>query len=149
VLLGIAPATPKQSQMEITFIPPWILSCLSMDEERQLHFNCALSALLIVVTLPLLSVIPHICLAQTLLGIPCPGCGITHALTAMARLDLRLSWNSNPAGMALALLFIFQLVVRPLALFIPETSRTVGRAGRWLSTATGIALMAVWIERVL
>jgi uncharacterized protein DUF2752 len=135
--------------MEITFIPRWILSWFSADEERRLHLNCAVSALLILAAIPLLRFIPHICLAQTLLGIPCPGCGITHALAALGRFDLRGSWLANPAGMALALLFIFQLIVRPMALFIPEASRNVSAAGRWLSTATVIALMAVWIWRVI
>jgi hypothetical protein len=141
--------------MEITFIPRWILSCLFADEERRFHFNCAVSALLIVAALPLLYVIPflraipHFCLAQTLFGIPCPGCGITHALLALALFDLRGSWNANPAGFALTLLFIFQLFVRPLAILVPAASKNISRVGRWFSSASVIALMVVWILRVI
>jgi hypothetical protein len=141
--------------MEITFIPRWILSYFSADEERRFHLNCALSALLIVATLPVLNVIPllraipHVCLTQTLIGIPCPGCGITHALLALMRFDLRGSCNANPAGFALALLFVFQMFVRPLAILVPETSRNISRAGRWFSSATVFALMVVWIVRVI
>jgi hypothetical protein len=135
--------------MEITFIPRWILTYFSADEERRFHFNCALSALLIVTALPLLRIVPHVCLAQTLLGIPCPGCGITHALAALARFNLRGAWNANPAGFALVLLFIFQMLARPLAILVPETSGNISRMGRWLSSATVFALMVVWIERVI
>jgi hypothetical protein len=135
--------------MEITFIPQWMLARLFADEERRSHFNCALSALLIMATIPLLKIIPHFCLAQALLGIPCPGCGITHALAALGQFDLRSAWIANPAGIVLGLLFVFQLTVRPLAIFVPETSRNISQSGRSLSTATVIALMAVWIWRLI
>ncbi len=135
--------------MEITFIPRWVLAYFFADEERRFHFNCAFSALLIAAAIPLLNIIPHICLAQALLGIPCPGCGITHALAALAHFDLRAAWIANPSGIALAFLFVFQITMRPLALFIPGTSRIISQVGRWLSAATVFALMAVWILRVI
>jgi hypothetical protein len=135
--------------MEITFIPRWVLAYFFAEEERRFHFNCAVSALLIVGGVPLLRVIPHVCLAQALLGIPCPGCGITHALAALRRFDFRAAWIANPAAMAPGLLFAFQIFVRPVALFIPRISENVSRVGRWLSAATIFALMAVWILRLI
>jgi hypothetical protein len=135
--------------MEITFIPRWMLAWLFVDEERRFHFNCAVSALLIVAAIPLIKVVPHVCLAQALLGIPCPGCGITHALAALRHFDLRAAWIANPAAIALGLLFVFQIFVRPAALFIPRISGNVSHVGRWLSAATIFALMAVWILRLI
>jgi Protein of unknown function (DUF2752) len=135
--------------MEITFIPRWILAWLFVDEDRRFHLNCAVSALLIVAGIPLLKVIPHICLAQTLLGIPCPGCGITHALAALGHFDLRAAWIANPAAMVVGLLFAFQIFARPAALFIPRISGNVSRAGRCLSAAAIFALMAVWVLRLI
>jgi hypothetical protein len=134
--------------MEITFIPQWFLARLCADEERRVHLNCVLSAIAVLAALPFLSYLPHICLAQTLLHIPCPGCGITRSLLNLSRLDIQLSWRANPAGVVLALLFGFQIIARPIAFFVPTTSRRIGGTARWLSTATVIALLAVWIERL-
>jgi hypothetical protein len=35
------------------------------------------------------------CLWRTLTGLPCPGCGMVHALLAMARGDMRAAWAFN------------------------------------------------------
>jgi hypothetical protein len=38
------------------------------------------------------------CLWQVLLGVPCPGCGMIHALLAIARGSLREAWALNPTS---------------------------------------------------
>ena len=38
------------------------------------------------------------CLFRGLTGLPCPGCGITTSLLALARGDAQASWSANPAG---------------------------------------------------
>jgi hypothetical protein len=140
---------PSALQMEITFIPHSILSYLCASKDRQIHLNSALSALVLIAVFPVVSVLPHFCLAQALFHIPCPGCGITRSLLALENLNLPQSWRSNPAGLSLALLLCFQLFARPIALWIPRTSKSISSGGRWLSSLVGIALFAVWIERLL
>ena len=49
------------------------------------------------------------CLFQSLLGLPCPGCGITTSLLALARGEWQLAMNANPAGPAIVALLIAQM----------------------------------------
>ncbi len=35
------------------------------------------------------------CLWRAVTGLPCPGCGMIHALLAMARGDVRAAWDFN------------------------------------------------------
>ncbi len=35
------------------------------------------------------------CLWRVITGLPCPGCGMTHALLALAHGDLRAAWGFN------------------------------------------------------
>ncbi len=37
------------------------------------------------------------CMVSRLIGRPCPGCGLTRAGLALARLDLSAAWAFNPA----------------------------------------------------
>jgi hypothetical protein len=135
--------------MEIAFIPQWFLARWCADEERRVNLNYLLSAIVVLTALPFLTYIPHVCLAQTLLHIPCPGCGITRSLLSLSRLNIQLSWRANPAGILLALLIGYQIMARPIALFVPGTSRRIGKTARWFSSASGVALLAVWVERLI
>jgi uncharacterized protein DUF2752 len=135
--------------MEIAFIPRWVLVRLYMDDGRRFHLNCALSAVVVLAALPFLSWVPHFCLAQEFLHIPCPGCGITRSIIDLARFEFRKAWDANPAGFLLLFLFSFQLFARPIALIFPRTSGDIGRIGRWISTTTGAALLAVWMARLI
>jgi hypothetical protein len=149
MLIGTPLNTSALFQMEITFVPQWILESLCAREDQRIHLNSALSALLLLCALPLLAMAPHFCLAQTLLHIPCPGCGITRSLLALARMNLSESLAQNPAGISFALMLAFQIFARPVAIFIPRASKSVSAAGQLLSAVTVFALFAVWIDRVL
>lgn len=47
------------------------------------------------------------CVFQHFLHIPCPGCGMTRALRAVLRLDLRGAWGYNPMIFAMPYLIWF------------------------------------------
>jgi hypothetical protein len=38
---------------------------------------------------------PSVCLVRRMTGRPCPGCGMTHALSRLAHGDLRCAWRAN------------------------------------------------------
>ena len=40
----------------------------------------------------------ELCPMKILLGIPCPGCGLTHACLDILTLHWKKAWNWNPAG---------------------------------------------------
>jgi hypothetical protein len=89
------------------------------------------------------------CLFRGLIGVPCPGCGITTSLLALARGDALTSWAANPAGLAVAALLVGQAVVAAVGM------RRAGPAAgdlRWLTRLDRMALAglaAVWVGRLL
>ena len=40
------------------------------------------------------------CLWRAMTGLPCPGCGMIHALLALAHGNLRAAWRFNPGSFA-------------------------------------------------
>lgn len=135
--------------MEIDFCPRWILAKLRIPERSQNHFAILISTLVILLLVPLVQHVPHFCLMKKVLGIPCPGCGISHSLIAAFRLDMATAWFANPAGIGVALLFAFQIIARPLAIARPRAARVVSLISRYGSDFSVIVLFAVWVYRVL
>jgi hypothetical protein len=42
--------------------------------------------------------LPELCLTKSILGVPCPGCGMTRSFIAIAHGQWRRAWNFNPAS---------------------------------------------------
>jgi hypothetical protein len=135
--------------MEINFCPRWILTKLHVPERSRHHFAILISTLLIMLFVPMIPHVPHFCLMKKFLGIPCPGCGISHSLMAAFRIDLARAWGENPAGIAVALLFCYQIVARPVAIALPPASAAVSSISRYGSNISVILLFLVWAYRVL
>jgi hypothetical protein len=135
--------------MEIDICPRWILAKLRIPGQNQHHFALFVSALLVVLSIPVAVRIPHICLLRSLVGIPCPGCGVSHSIMAILRLNPTMAWKANPAGVGVASVFCFQLVARPVAIAVPGTGEFVSRVSRNISNITLAGLLLVWISRVL
>ena len=135
--------------MEINFFPRWILTKLHVPERSQQHLAVLISTLLILLFVPMIPHVPHFCLMKKFLGIPCPGCGISHSLMAAFRIDLTKAWAANPAGIAIALLFCYQMVARPVAIALPRAAELVSSISRYGSNFSVIVLFLVWTYRVL
>jgi hypothetical protein len=103
----------------------------------------------VVALLPLAHFVPRFCVFRSLTGIPCPGCGVTHALLLAFGLDLRESLAANPAGLAVAAVILFQLCLRPLAIAYGRMSSYVVTGSRWLANFATAALFASWIFTLL
>jgi hypothetical protein len=135
--------------MEINFCPQWILTKLRVSERSQYHLAILISTLVVLLLVPIIPHVPHFCLMKKLLGIPCPGCGISHSVMAVFRLDLRKAWFANPAGIGVALLFSFQIVARPFAIALPRAAGLVSSISQYGSNLSVILLLVVWTYRVL
>jgi Protein of unknown function (DUF2752) len=135
--------------MEIDIFPRWILARLHISGQSQQHVALLASALFILVLLPLAIHIPHFCLMQKVLGIPCPGCGILHSMMAFLHLKPVMAWEANPAGVGVASVFCFQLVARPIALMAPRTGNLVSRASHHISNVALGSLLLLWISKVI
>jgi len=135
--------------MEIDFCPRWILAKLRVPERSQQHFAILISTLTALMLVPTIPHVPHFCLMKNFLGIPCPGCGISHSLMAAFRFDLARAWFANPAGVGVAMLFAFQIVARPIAIALPRASTAVSSVSKYGSNFSVILLFLVWAYRVL
>ena len=139
----------SSNQMEFDVCPSWLLSKLCIRQQSRQHFAFFASTLSALVLLPVITYIPHVCLMQAVLGIPCPGCGISHSLTAILRLNLVGAWQANPAGTAVASCCGFQLLARPIAMMSPRTGEMVSKASHHISRAAVGSLLLMWISRVI
>jgi MFS superfamily sulfate permease-like transporter len=84
------------------------------------------------VAMPLLPVHNGIaCPLRTLTGVPCPLCGMTTSVEAVVRFDFRAALEANPAGIALVLLALILLTVRPRRVVVPSIVVPVALAAMW------------------
>jgi hypothetical protein len=90
--------------------------------------------------------LPQVCASRALLGLRCPGCGLTRSIIHFAEGDWRASWHDHRLGGLLAVVIALQVPYRLYALL-----RTPERP--WLSTfwlaAIGYALVALLIANWL
>jgi hypothetical protein len=134
--------------MEIALFPRCLFR--DMEEGRRRHLNYCVSAVVLVIAFRYLRLIPHVCLFRWMLGIPCPGCGITTALAALCGFDFRGTMHANIAALPIALLLGFQILVRPFA--ICSSSSNVGawidRCSRFMNFCASFSLCVVWITKL-
>jgi hypothetical protein len=134
--------------MEINICPRWILAKLRIPEQSQQHAAIFISTLLVLLLVPVIPHVPHFCLMKKALGIPCPGCGISHSVMSVFHFNPAMAWRSNPAGIGVAALFSFQLGARPIAIAVPRATGVVSLISQYASNVTMLLLFAVWTYRV-
>jgi hypothetical protein len=134
--------------MEIDICPRWILRRFNVPELKLDHVSILVSTLLALLLVPIVPHIPHFCLVQKVFGIVCPGCGISHSLMALLRLNMAESWQANPAGFGIAAVFSFQFLARPVAIVMPRASRVVSALSRYGSNVAVALLLVVWIYKI-
>jgi hypothetical protein len=61
--------------------------------------------------------LPELCSFRRMLGIDCPGCGLTRSFIAQARGEFALAWHFNPAGILLFPFLAFQIPYQALQLW--------------------------------
>lgn len=141
--------------MDVAFLPRFVLTRLCSDSKRSSHLNVFLSTSLLLIAAgvtayqpSILSAMPHICLVQSLLGIPCPGCGVTRSALALCRGDLPAALAANSAGPVVVLATLFQV---PLRLFACRgaSDALVDRLSRLVSSTALASLFVNWLSRLV
>jgi len=95
----------------------------------------------------LLALLPwNTCLFRRFLGIPCPGCGFTRSVLALAHGQFTHSFFFHPAIIPGVLLAIATLV---LALVLPDNDPRWDRFTRFALNSFGVVLVLVWSLRLL
>jgi Protein of unknown function (DUF2752) len=134
--------------MEINICPRWVFVKFRIPEQNRHHAAMFISTLLVLLLVPVIPHVPHFCLMKKVLGIPCPGCGISHSLMAVFHLDPVTAWRANPAGIGVAVVLLLQIMARPLAIAVPGTAALVSSISRYSSNFAMLVLFLVWTYRV-
>lgn len=80
------------------------------------------------------------CLFKAAFGIPCPGCGMTHAFLALLKLDFKAAFRYN--AMIFVLPFVAAFLVLPFDFFRSKKMTPV-----WI--AIGALFIANWIVKLI
>jgi hypothetical protein len=135
--------------MEIDICPRWLFTKLRVPLEAQPHLGVLLSTLLALFISPVLIRLPHFCLMQTFLHIPCPGCGVLHSLNSVLHLEFRRAWYFNPGGVVFAISLVMQMFGRAMQLASEQHSEKLHAIYTVSSSTTLAILLAVWLERTI
>src|SRR5207244_10680 len=104
------------------------------------------------VMLPLLQVpLPELCTMRRMLGLDCPGCGLTRCFISLAHGDVAAAWSYNPAGLWLFTIMVFQIPFRSYQLSRISRGRpdiVLPRAAQLAFALLAIALLAQWALRL-
>lgn len=145
--------TFRLNRMEICFLPSRFFTALGLDqkldERARDHLGYLISNLLVLALLPLAHLVRHVCIFRSLTGLPCPGCGVTHAILLALSFDIRGSLAANPAGVPIVATIGFQLIGRPWAIVNQGASRLVSTISGWLGRISVVCLLAAWALALL
>ncbi len=89
------------------------------------------------------------CLLTALCGVPCPGCGVTRSLIAIAHGDLAHGWMANPVGPVVAAALLVQVVLGVFVQIRIFAFEILLIQALWTDTVVGACLVAVWCARIL
>jgi hypothetical protein len=127
------------------WVPRFPAFFASIIRERSLCF-AMLVAGLVLVGANLLHVRVWVCVFREVTGLPCPGCGMTRAVSALCRGELQQSvaWHPFAPGIALSVLVIFLAAVLPARprFYMIEAVESIER--RTGLVALFVAAMLVW-----
>jgi hypothetical protein len=139
--------------MEPALFPPWLTKhwsgSFAISRNINVLASCSLITLILMSGLgSRLTAIPHFCLLQRLLGIPCPGCGISRSLLAAAHFDFSAAWNFNPAGIPIWFFLIFEIAARTLIVCRDDLAVDFQRTFAGFEKVLIVSLWLVWFWRL-
>jgi hypothetical protein len=89
--------------------------------------------------------LPPSCASRSLLGLKCPGCGLTRAVIHLAEGDWRASWRDHRLGGLLTAVIAFQIPYRLLALRRSDRPVIPPRWPALLAYALIVLLIGNWL----
>lgn len=139
------PGRPLQANPRVTDQPPIALGIKPSAAHGPRHHALALALAILAIALALALeerpagrlalfgragfTLPSVCASRMVLGVDCPGCGLTRAIVSLAHGDWRGSWRRHVLGAPLALFILAQVPYR-LAVLARQGRRSTNRAFR-------------------
>lgn len=144
--------------MDVAIIPRILLDKLELVPERRAHLNVLLSSLLLFAMAAVLvryggalTILPRVCLAQALFGIPCPGCGVTRGALAFIAGDVGRAWALNPGAPFLCAAVAFQIPLRSCVMCGMCGAcgeRFVVNVSRMMTLVVVVVLIISWVNNI-
>ena len=97
------------------------------------------------------NMLAELCAARRLLGLSCPGCGLTRSFISLAHGDLATAWSYNPAGLWLFAIIALQIPFRSIQLFRirhKQAEISIPWAAQFVLLILAIALLSQWTLRL-
>ena len=91
------------------------------------------------------SPLPHTCASRAMLGVDCPGCGLTRAFILLAEGDLKASIGVHRIGWVLVLFILFQIPYRIFGIKWPERMPSGPAVPSSIVLVVFILLLGNWI----
>ena len=104
------------------------------------------------VTLPLIGIsLPELCYWRRMVGMDCPGCGLTRCFVSLAHFDVAAAWGYNPVGILCFAAVLFQLPYRGLQLWRISSGRRPWDLPWlcWGVLVLSVLLIVQWLARVV
>ncbi len=96
--------------------------------------------------------LPSVCPSRQLLGVSCPGCGLTRSFVALTHGQFAQAWAFNPAGFFWFAALIWQVPYRAVQLHLLRRGREL-RVQRGVTEGVVLALVAAclvqWVARLV
>ena len=96
--------------------------------------------------------LPDTCLSRTVLGISCPGCGLTRSFAATSRGEIQTALWFNPCGPMLFILCCLQIPYRIMVYFNVGRSLAllhwIEEYGQIITWCVAAGLIAAWLARL-
>ena len=96
----------------------------------------------------LLGVRVAFCVVKALLGVPCPGCGVTTSIEALLRGRWAEALHANAAGPFVVAFVVVQLLVAWMAESHRLSGPAIQRASRLNDRVLATVLVAAWLIRI-
>lgn len=90
--------------------------------------------------------VPGSCSYRLLLGIPCPGCGLTRCFVSLAHGDLLKAWQYNAVGVFFFVLVVLQIPFRLGQLWRVQHGLPEWQFGYWDTLPLGLLIVLLLIQ---
>jgi hypothetical protein len=93
--------------------------------------------------------LPPLCISRYLLGLKCPGCGLTRSFIHLAHGDVAASVRAHRVGWLLFAVIAAQIPYRAYAMRWPPKGKAAARFSTWVCWVLVVLLLANWAGEML
>ncbi len=95
--------------------------------------------------------LPPTCMFQNILGLDCPGCGLTRCFISLAHGQWSMAWKYHPVGIVFFLIVLAQIPYRSWQIWRIKTLRGEARVGGagWAVLVFLVLIIGQWVIRAI